>query len=102
MRRGLRVGQRRERVVVDDDEVGGIGPRYRSSATTAATGSPAKRTTSVASRGRRMPSGSMGSVWAIGGSSRSALVNTPSTPGCREASSVSMPTIRACGYDERT
>jgi hypothetical protein len=49
-----------------------------------------------------MPSGSIGSVWAIRGSSRSALVNTPSTPGCREASSVSMPAIRACGYDERT
>ena len=78
-----------QRLVVDDRRAPRrrprrTGPRPRRRP----RGSPTKRTTSVASRGRRMPSGSIGRVWAMRGSSAtSAAENTPSTPGDARASS---------------
>ena len=71
------------------------------SATTAATGSPTKRTVSRASTGRVIRWFITG-IGLRSGRSRSAAVNTPSTPGCLLASAVSTPIRRPLATVERT
>ncbi len=76
----------------------------RVSATTTATGSPAKRTTSLASTGRRISCGvsTGGPAVANGSRFRSAAVYTPTTPGIPAASAVSTPLTFAWAKPERT
>ena len=69
----------------------------------ATTGWPTYRTTSRATKGRRMAGGSEGTVCATNPSSaRSSPVNTASTPGTAFASLRSMPVMRAWACVERT
>jgi len=68
----------------------------------ATTGSPTKRTTSVASHGRVIAALNMGIVGGNGSRSTSAPVYTATTPGAFRASSTSIDVIRACAIVERT
>src|SRR3954470_16981422 len=63
-----------------------------------------KRTVSVARTGRRISSGVLtgGPAASNGASSKSAAVNTPTTPGAASASDVSIELILACANPERT
>jgi hypothetical protein len=63
--------------------------------------SPTKRTVPTANGGRERVAGSMAKPWT-GGSSRFALVYTPSTPGIASASLVSTSSTRAWAIVERT
>ena len=80
-------------------------PWYISSVTTAATGSPTNRTTSLASSGCFMAWFMFGIIGGSGfspASARSLAVYTASTPGASSAALTSMPLIFACATVERT
>ncbi len=70
------------------------------SATTAATISPAKRTTPEAITGRRIASAAAPA--GIGPSGSVSAVYTPATPGAAAAAAVSIEAIRAWANSERT